>query len=138
MATAAPAKIQAPQTEEELAARYAGDLVYKAMIETGEPLKASEVSKAVGHPGVSLQLARVVLATNPNITAVDRKWTIWTRFLDVQNTTDRNIRRVLNTFRQPIRRRRSGPRTQQHLQPSQRSLSRTCWIGCCRTNRATL
>ena len=104
LATAAPAKIQTPQTEEELAARYAGDLVYKAMIETGEPLKASEVAKAVGHPGVNMQLARVVLATNPNITAVDRKWTIWTRFLDVQNTTDRNIRRVLNTFAQPIRR----------------------------------
>lgn len=103
MATAAPAKPQAPLTEEELAARYAGDLVYRALIETGEPLKAGEVAKAVGHPDVDLSLARVVLATNPNMTAVDRKWTIWTRFLDVQNTVDRNIRRVLNTFGQPIR-----------------------------------
>lgn len=103
MATAAPAKLLAPQTEQELAARYAGDLVYRALIETGEPLKASEVARAVGHPDVDMKLARVVLATNPQMTAVDRKWTIWTRYLDVQNSVDRNVRRVLNTFGQPIR-----------------------------------
>ena len=103
MATAALAKPQAPLTEEELAARYAGDLVYRALIETGDPLKAGEVARAVGHPDVDLSLARVILATNANMTAVDRKWTIWTRYLDVQNTVDRNIRRVLNTFGQPIR-----------------------------------
>ena len=103
MATAAPAKFQTAQTEEGLAARYAGDLVYRALIETGEPLKASEVAKAVGHPDVDTKLARVVLATNPGMTAVDRKWTIWTRYLDVHNTVDRNIRRVLNTLGQPIR-----------------------------------
>ena len=103
VATAAPAKPQTPPTEDALAARYAGGLVYKALIETGEPLKASEVAKAVGHPDVDMQLARVVLATNPSMTAVDRKWTIWTRYLDVHNTVDRNIHRVLNAFGQPIR-----------------------------------
>ena len=102
MATAAPAKPQTPPTEEELAARYAGGLVYKALIEQGIALKASDVAKAVGHPDVNLQLTRVILATNPNMTAVDRKWTLWTRYLDTQNTVDRNIRRVLNTFGQPI------------------------------------
>ncbi len=103
MATAAPAKPQTPRTEADLAARYAGDLVYKALIKTGEALKASEVAKAVDHPDVDMKLARVVLATTPTMTAVDRKWTIWTRYLDVNNTVDRNIHRVLNTFGQPIR-----------------------------------
>lgn len=103
MATVAPAKLLAPQTEQELAARYAGDLVYKALIETGEPLKASEVARAVDHPDVDMKLARVVLATNANMTAVDRKWTLWTRYLDVQHAVDRNIHRVLNVFGQPIR-----------------------------------
>ena len=103
VATAAPAKPQTPPTEETLAARYAGDLVYKALIETGEPLKASEVAKAVDHPDVDMKLARVVLATTVSMTAVDRKWTIWTRYLDVNNTVDRNIHRVLNAFGQPIR-----------------------------------
>lgn len=103
MATVAPAKVFAPQTEEELAVRYAGDLVYRALIETGEPLKASEVARAVGHPDVDMKLARVVLATNAHMTAVDRKWTLWTRYLNVEHAVDRNIHRVLNTFGQPIR-----------------------------------
>lgn len=103
MATAAPVKPQTPQTEEDLAARYAGDLVYRALVETGEPLKAGEVAKAVAHPDVDMKLARVVLTTNPNMTAVDRKWTLWTRYLDTANTLDRNLRRILNTFGQPVR-----------------------------------
>src|SRR5579862_4971518 len=90
-------------TEEQLAARYAADLVYRALIEAGEPLKASEVTRAIDRPDVDLKLVRVMLATNPHMTAVDRKWTIWTRYLDKQNTLDRNLHRILNTFGQPIK-----------------------------------
>jgi len=90
-------------TELDLAVRYAGDLIYKALIESGEPLKASEVAKAVGRDDVDMKLARVVLVTNPSITAVDRKWTLWSRYLDTHSTLDRNLRRILNTFGQPIR-----------------------------------
>ncbi len=103
MATVAPVKTLEPMTEEQLAARYAADLVYRALIEAGDPLKASEVARAIDRPDVDLKLVRVVLATNPHMTAVDRKWTIWTRYLDKQNTLDRNLHRILNTFGQPIR-----------------------------------
>jgi hypothetical protein len=103
VAIAAPAKHQDPLTESQLAARYASALVYKALIETSEPLKASEVTRAVNRPDVDLRLTRVVLATDPRMTAVDRKWTLWTRYLDTQNTQDRNLHRIFNTFGQPIR-----------------------------------
>jgi len=103
VATAVMVKPQEPETEEQLAARYAGDLIYKALLEAGEPLKASEVARAVGRPDVDIKLTRVILSTNPNMTAVDRKWTLWTRYLNTRNTVDRNLQRILNTFGQPIR-----------------------------------
>jgi hypothetical protein len=103
VAIAAPVKNLEPLTESQLAARYASDLVYKALIESGEPIKASEVSRAVARPDVDLRLARVVLATDTRMTAVDRKWTVWTRYIDTQNTLDRNVHRILNAFGQPVR-----------------------------------
>jgi hypothetical protein len=103
VATALTATTPEPETEEQLAARYAGDLAYRALLSAGEPLKASEVVRAIGRPDVDLKLARVVLSTNPNMTATDRKWTLWTRYLDTRNTVDRNIQRILDTFGQPIR-----------------------------------
>ncbi|HZT40829.1 MAG TPA: hypothetical protein VFA07_01505 [Chthonomonadaceae bacterium] len=103
MATAAKTKkTETPQNGNQLAARFAGDLVYKALLDVGEPVKASEVAKAVGRSDVDLKLVRVVLSTNPNMTAVDRKWTIWTRFLDTRRTLDYNLKRILDTFGQPI------------------------------------
>ncbi len=103
MATALLSKTQEPQTPEQLAARYAGDLIYKALLQTGEPMKAADVARAVGRPDVDSRLARVALTTNPHITAVDRKWTLWTRYLDAHSTFDFNVRRILNTVGQPIR-----------------------------------
>ena len=103
MATAVMNKSQQPQTEEQLAGRYAGDLIYRALIESEEPLKAGEVVRAVGRPDVDTRLARVILSTNAQMTAVDRKWTLWTRYLDVRSTVDHNLQRILNTFGQPVR-----------------------------------
>ncbi|HLV81117.1 MAG TPA: hypothetical protein VKT32_12585 [Chthonomonadaceae bacterium] len=104
MATAVKTKktAETPQNGNQLAARYAGDLVYKALLDLGEPAKASEVARAAGRPDVDLKLVRVVLSTNPHMTAVDRKWTLWTRFLDKQRTLDFNLKRILDTFGQPI------------------------------------
>jgi hypothetical protein len=51
---------------------------------------------------VDLKLARVALTTNPHITAVDRRWTLWTRFLDTRSTVDSNIHRILATYGQPM------------------------------------
>jgi hypothetical protein len=103
VAIAAPAKNQEPLTEDQLAVLYASDLVYRALIELGEPAKTSEVTRTIGRPDVDLRLTRVVLATDTRLTAVDRKWTLWTRYLDTQNTLDRNLHRVFNAFGQPIR-----------------------------------
>lgn len=102
MATAVLTKQKEPLTEEQLTALYAGDLIYRALIEAGEPLKAGEVARAVGRPDVDMKLARVVLSTNQHMTAVDRKWTLWTRYLDTRSTVDHNLLRILNTFGLPI------------------------------------
>jgi hypothetical protein len=93
-----------PLTEQQLTAVYAGDIIYRALVEAGEPLKPGEVARTVGRPDVDLKLARVVLTTNPNMTAVDRKWTLWTRYLDVRTPTDTNIHKILNTCGLPIKR----------------------------------
>lgn len=103
MATAVKTKPEETQTEALLAARYAGDLVYGALLESGEPIKASEVAKAAGRSDVDLKLVRVILSTNPHMTAVDRKWTLWTRYLDTHRTLDYNLKRILDTFGRPIR-----------------------------------
>ena len=102
MATAVISKTQDQPTSEQLAARYAGDLIYRALLQTGEPMKAGDVARAVGRPDVDSRLARVALTTNPHITAVDRKWTLWTRYLDANSTLDHNARRILNTVGQPV------------------------------------
>ena len=103
MATMTVAKTQEPLSEEQLAAQFAGSLIYKAMLEAGEPAKANDLARLAGRPDVDTKLARVVVATNSNMTAVDRKWTLWTRYLDVRRTLDFNLLRILNTFGQPIR-----------------------------------
>jgi hypothetical protein len=102
VATSTVAKTHEPITDEEIAAQFAGTLIYKAMLEAGEPSKANDLAKLVGRPDVDTKLARVVVATNPHMTAVDRKWTLWTRYLDVRRTLDYNLLRILNTFGQPI------------------------------------
>lgn len=90
-------------SEADLAARYLSDLVYGALLDLGEPAKASDVARAVGRDDVDLKLTRVVLATDPRMTAVDRKWTLWTRFMDVRNAIDRNIGRIIGDYGRPMR-----------------------------------
>ncbi len=88
---------------ETLASRFANDLASKALIELGEAAKASEVAKAVGRDDFDVQLARVALATNPHVTSTDRKWTLWSRFMDARNAFDTNVGKVLDTYGRPIR-----------------------------------
>src|SRR5262249_24848580 len=38
----------------------------------------------------------------PELTPVDRKWTLWTRYLDVRRTVDQNLHEILDKFGQPI------------------------------------
>ncbi len=103
MATAVIQKSKESSVPQDLSAVYAGDLIYRALIETGEPLKPGEVARATGRHDVDLKLARVVLTTNQHMTPVDRKWTLWSRYLDSRRTVDNNIPRILNTYGQPIK-----------------------------------
>jgi len=102
VATTTVAKTQEPSTDEQAAALFAGSIIYKAMLEAGEPSKANDLARLADRPDMDTKLARVVVATNPDMTAVDRKWTLWTRYLDVRRTLDFNLLRILNTFGQPI------------------------------------
>jgi hypothetical protein len=103
VATTTLQKSQEPITDEQIAGVFAGSLVYRAMLEAGEPSKANDLARLVDRADVDTKLARVVVATNPHMTAIDRKWTLWTRYLDVRRTLDFNLHRILNTFGQPIR-----------------------------------
>ena len=102
MATALIATPQAPLTAEQLAELYANSIVYSALLQAGGPIKASEVARAIGRQDMDLKLTRVILVSHPNMTAVDRKWTLWTRYLDVRNTLDCNLQRILASYGQPI------------------------------------
>ena len=57
----------------------------------------------VGRADFDSKLTRVALVTNPHMTAVDRKWTLWSRYLDSRRTLDFNLQRVINAFGQPVR-----------------------------------
>lgn len=106
MATAVIAKPQelkrALPPEDQIALRYVSDLAYRALVEAQEPLKTLDVTRAVARPDVDARLARVALAYNPNVTSVDRKWTLWTRYLDAQRPLNTNLSRILNVFGQPM------------------------------------
>jgi len=102
VATTTVAKTQESTTDEQIAAQFGGSIIYKAMLEAGEPSAAKDLARIAARPDIDTKLARVIVATNPNMTAVDRKWTLWTRYLDVRRTLDYNLQRILNTFGQPI------------------------------------
>ncbi len=102
-ASAVLTKSRQPLNDQELTAVYAGDLIHRALIESGEPLKPGEVARSTGRPDVDMKLARVVLTTNQKMTAVDRKWTLWTRYLDTRSTLDQNVHKILNSYGQAIK-----------------------------------
>jgi len=91
-----------PTLDENLAATYAADLIHRALLEAGEPIKASEAARLVGRPDVDVKLARVVLATHPErFATTDRKWTLWTRFAAPDRATERNLEEVIERLGQP-------------------------------------
>lgn len=101
LATALNAKVN---EGESLASDYVADLLHRALIEVGEPQKASEAAKRANHPNVDLRLARVVLVSHPNrFTSMERKWTLWSRFADPGRAFDRNVEEVMAGYGQPVR-----------------------------------
>ena len=102
MATAAKSAPPVNQTEDQLATAYAGSLIYDALLQAGEPVKASEVVKHAGNSAIDIKLARVILTTNPTMTVVEgNKWTLWTRFNDARYSVDRTLKTLLNVIGKP-------------------------------------
>ncbi len=91
-----------PMTDKRLASLYAETLLYKCLIQADEPLKASEITRTIGRADFDMRLARVTLVTSPHFTSLDRKWTLWNRYLDTTNTFDFNLKKTLNTYGQPV------------------------------------
>jgi hypothetical protein len=90
--------------DEKLASNYVADLLHRALVESGEPQKASEAAKRANNPAVDLRLARVVLVSHPNrFTSSDRKWTLWSRFADPGRAFERNVEEIMAGYGQPIR-----------------------------------
>ncbi len=88
--------------DEALAARFAADLIHGALLEAGEPVKASEAARLADREDVDLRLARVILATHPDrFTSSDRKWTLWTRFAGPERALERNLEEVIVKFGLP-------------------------------------
>lgn len=89
--------------DEALASRLAADLLYRALLEVGEPAKASEVARLVGRENVDLRLARVILVMHPDrFTLIERKWTLWSRFASKARPVDRNLRETIGAFGLPV------------------------------------
>lgn len=103
MATATKKSI-ARDIEDALAQRYAADILHGALLEAGEPVKASEAARIADREDVDLRLARVILSTHPKrFTATDRKWTLWTRFAGPDRALERNLEEVLEKYGLPAR-----------------------------------
>ena len=72
-------------------------------MEAGEPVKASEAARLVPREDVDLRLARVILATHPErFTSIDRKWTVWTRYLSTERALERNLEEVIEKCGHPL------------------------------------
>lgn len=89
--------------DEALALRYAADLFHRALLEAGEPIKASEAARFVGREDVDVRLARVVLVSHPDrFISADRKWTVRTRFGSPEHTIDRNVEDTIRKCGVPV------------------------------------
>ncbi|HSV72257.1 MAG TPA: hypothetical protein VLH79_00685 [Chthonomonadales bacterium] len=96
-----------PITDETLAMHLAADLFYRALLEAGKPVKASEAAsraaRAIGRTDVDLRLARVVLNSHSSrFASTERKWTLWTRYADPTRTTERTVTEVVQAYGLPM------------------------------------
>lgn len=95
--------VKETRSEEALAIQYAAGLLYGALIEAGEPVKVSEVVRAIGREDVDIRLARVILATHPKLfTVTERKWTLWSRYSDPERSVERNLEEILSRYGLPV------------------------------------
>ncbi len=103
MATATKTKKIQPEVTDDLALRYATDLLHQAILRHGEPVKTSEAAKLVGRDDFDMKLARVALVSSPDrFSSSDRKWGLWTRFGDPTRPVERSLSDILNAVGTPV------------------------------------
>lgn len=88
---------------QELAIRYAGDILYNALLASGKPLKISELVRLADRPEVDVRLARVVLALSPGrFVAQDRRWTLAVQNADPRLPVERVLEETLEAAGRPV------------------------------------
>lgn len=86
-----------------VAVRYAGDLLFDALLKAGRPVKVSEAARLVERSGFDLRLARVVLSLSlDRFMTSERRWTLAARSGDPQLPVERTIEEVLAASGRPL------------------------------------
>lgn len=86
----------------QLALRYAGDLLFDALLRAGRPMKVSEAARTVGRPDFDVPLARVVLSHSPDrFLSQERRWALTTRAVDPHHPVERTLEEVLEASGRP-------------------------------------
>lgn len=101
MATTKEAELRA-DTDVLLAEEYLSDLIYAALLEIGEPAKASEVTLEIANDRITFPLVRRVLTDSPRFLSIDRMWNLAARYLDKGRPTERNLQEVLRASGRPL------------------------------------
>jgi hypothetical protein len=92
--------IEAPARE---AARvYLADKAYDSMVGHEEAAKTGEVLREIGLEDITLRMIRQTLASNARFEAIERKWTLSTRFQDKQQTFERILESVISGCGRPM------------------------------------
>jgi len=89
-------------TDVLLAEEYLSDLIYQALLEIGEPVKASEITLEIANDRVTFPLVRRVLTDSPRFLSIDRMWNLVARYLDKGRPTERNLQEVLRASGRPL------------------------------------
>ncbi len=86
----------------QLALRYAGDLLFDALLRAGRSMKVSEAARTVGRPDFDVPLARVVLSHSPDrFLSQERRWALTTRAVDPHHPVERTLEEVLEASGRP-------------------------------------
>ncbi len=85
-----------------LAEEYLSDLIYGALLERGEPAKASEITLEINNERITFPVVRRVLSDSPRFLSVDRMWNLASRYLDKGRPTERNLQEVLRAAGRPL------------------------------------
>ena len=101
MATTKQAETRA-ETDVLLAEEYLSDLIYAALLEIGEPAKASEITLEIANDRITFPLVRRVLTDSPRFLSIDRMWNLAARYMDKGRPTERNLQEVLRASGRPL------------------------------------